>query len=89
VRLGRPTDEFDKKGRKVKKAKQVTIEIGIGEKDGRTVEDGPAKVLGKGARMLVGDRDGRYTSDRKIRGSGGRKGRRKRVDHDHDVLDDM
>jgi ribosomal protein RSM22 (predicted rRNA methylase) len=89
VRLGRPTDEFDKKGRKVKKAKQVTIEIGIGEKDGRTVEEGPAKVLGKGGRMLVGDRDGRYTADRKIRGSKGRKGRKKRVDHDAYDLDDM
>lgn len=89
VRLGRPTDEFDKKGRKVKKAKQVTIEIGIGEKDGRTVEEGPARVLGKGGRMLVGDRDGRYTSDRKIRGSKGRKGRKKRVGQDYDVLDDI
>jgi ribosomal protein RSM22 (predicted rRNA methylase) len=89
VRLGRPTDEFDKKGRKVKKAKQVTIEIGVGERDGRTVEEGPAKVLGQGGRMLVGDRDGRYTADRKIRGSKGRKGRKKRVDHDGYDLDDM
>ncbi|XP_014552681.1 hypothetical protein COCVIDRAFT_109684 [Bipolaris victoriae FI3] len=89
VRLGRPSDEFDKKGRKVKKAKQVTIEIGIGEKDGRTVEEGPAKILGKGGRMLVGDRDGRYTSDRKIRGSKGRKGRKKQIGQDYDVLDDM
>ncbi|EOA85651.1 uncharacterized protein SETTUDRAFT_47895 [Exserohilum turcica Et28A] len=88
VRLGRPTDEFDKKGRKVKKAKQVTIEIGVGEKDGRTVEEGPVRVLGKGGRLLVGDRDGRYTSGRKIRGSKGRKGRKKRVGHDYDVLDD-
>jgi len=84
VRLGRPSDEFDKKGRKVKKAKKMTIEIGIGEKDGRTVEEGPARVLGKGARMLVGDRDGRYTDDRKIRGSKGRKGRKKRLNHDDD-----
>ncbi|EMD90162.1 hypothetical protein COCC4DRAFT_77755 [Bipolaris maydis ATCC 48331] len=89
VRLGRPSDEFDKKGRKVKKAKQVTIEIGIGERDGRTVEEGPAKILGKGGRMLVGDRDGRYTSDRKIRGSKGRKGRKKQIGQDYDVLDDM
>lgn len=87
VRLGKPTDEFDKKGRKVKKAKQVVIELGVGEKDGRAVEEGEARILGKGGRMLVGDRDGRYTTDRKIRGSGGRKGRRKRVDHD--VLDDL
>jgi ribosomal protein RSM22 (predicted rRNA methylase) len=85
VRLGKPTDEFDKKGRKVKKAKQVTIELGIGEKDGRAVEAEPARILGQGGRMLVGDRDGRYSSDRKIRGSGGRKGRKKR---DRDVLDD-
>ncbi|EUC40726.1 hypothetical protein COCMIDRAFT_9435 [Bipolaris oryzae ATCC 44560] len=89
VRLGRPSDEFDKKGRKVKKAKQVTIEIGVGEKDGRTVEEGPAKILGKGGRMLVGDRDGRYTSDRKIRGSKGRKGRKKQIGQDYDVLDNM
>ncbi|KAJ4373839.1 37S ribosomal protein S22 [Neocucurbitaria cava] len=87
IRLGRPSDEYDKKGRKVRKAKKVVIEIGVGEKDGRTVEEGEARVLGKGGRMLVGDRDGRYTSDRKIRGSGGRKGRRKKIDHD--VLDDF
>jgi ribosomal protein RSM22 (predicted rRNA methylase) len=70
VRLGRPNDEFDKKGRKVKRAKQVVVEIGVGEKDGKAVEEGPARIL-------RGDRDGRYTSDRKIRGSGGRKGRKK------------
>ncbi|CAO2657710.1 Nn.00g038360.m01.CDS01 [Neocucurbitaria sp. VM-36] len=87
IRLGRPTDEYDKKGRKVRKAKKVVIELGLGEKDGRTVEEGEARVLGKGGRMLVGDRDGRYTSDRKIRGSGGRKGRRKKIDHD--ILDDL
>ncbi|CBX94976.1 hypothetical protein IAQ61_008417 [Plenodomus lingam] len=87
VRLGRPNDEFDKKGRKVKKAKQVTIELGIGEKDGQVVEEGEARLLGKGGRMLVGDRDGRYTSDRRIRGSGGRKGRKKRLDRDY--LEDM
>jgi len=79
VRLGRPQDEFDKKGRKVKKAKQVVVEIGVGEKDGKVVEEGPARIL-------RGDRDGRYTNDRKIRGSGGRKGRRNKVD---DVLDEL
>ncbi|KAF1913539.1 mitochondrial small ribosomal subunit Rsm22-domain-containing protein [Ampelomyces quisqualis] len=78
VRLGRPGDEFDKKGKKMKKAKKVVIEIGVGEKDGKAVEEGPARIL-------RGDRDGRYTSDRKIRGSGGRKGRKKLVD----VLEDM
>ncbi|KAH7078609.1 mitochondrial small ribosomal subunit Rsm22-domain-containing protein [Paraphoma chrysanthemicola] len=80
VRLGKPQDEFDKKGRKMKKAKQVVIEIGVGEKDGRSVEEGPARIL-------RGDRNGRYTSDRKIRGSGGRKGRKKSMDAD--VLDDL
>jgi ribosomal protein RSM22 (predicted rRNA methylase) len=78
VRLGRPNDEFDKKGRKMKKAKQVVIEIGVGEKDGKPVEEGAPRIL-------RGDRDGRYTNDRKIRGSGGRKGRKNRVD----VLDDL
>ncbi|KAF2856527.1 37S ribosomal protein-like protein Rsm22 [Plenodomus tracheiphilus IPT5] len=87
VRLGRPNDEFDKKGRKVKKAKKVTIELGIGEKDGRTVEEGEARILGPGGRMLVGDRDGRYTSDRRIRGSGGRKGRKKQLGRDY--LEDL
>lgn len=75
VRLGRPQVEFDKKGRKVKKPKKMVIEIGIGEKDGQTVEEGPARIL-------RGDRNGRYTHDRKIRGSGGRKGRKK---HDDDI----
>ncbi|KAF2131874.1 hypothetical protein P153DRAFT_429122 [Dothidotthia symphoricarpi CBS 119687] len=71
VRLGRPTDEFDKKGRKVKKAKKVVVEVGVGEEDGQAVEESV------GTRMVRGDRDGRYSMDRKIRGSGGRKGRRK------------
>jgi ribosomal protein RSM22 (predicted rRNA methylase) len=79
VRLGRPNDEFDKKGRKMKKAKQVVVEIGVGERDGRTVEEGSPRIL-------RGDRDGRYTSDRKIRGSGGRKGRKNKM---ADVLEDM
>jgi ribosomal protein RSM22 (predicted rRNA methylase) len=78
VRLGKPNDEFDKKGRKMRKASKVVVELNVGEKDGRAVEEGPARIL-------RGDRDGRYTSDRKIRGSGGRKGRKKRVD----VLEDM
>jgi ribosomal protein RSM22 (predicted rRNA methylase) len=73
VRLGRPNDEYDKKGRKMKKAKQIVVEIGVGERDGRAVEEGPARIL-------RGDRDGRYTTDRKIRGSGGRKGRRNKRD---------
>jgi ribosomal protein RSM22 (predicted rRNA methylase) len=73
VRLGKPNDEFDKKGRKMKKASKVVVEIGVGERDGKPVEEGPARIL-------RGDRDGRYTTDRKIRGSGGRKGRRKNAD---------
>jgi ribosomal protein RSM22 (predicted rRNA methylase) len=73
VRLGKPNDEFDKKGRKMKKASKVVVEIGVGERDGKPVEEGPARIL-------RGDRDGRYTMDRKIRGSGGRKGRRKNAD---------
>jgi ribosomal protein RSM22 (predicted rRNA methylase) len=80
VRLGRPQDEFDKKGRKMKKAKQVVVEIGVGEKDGRSVEEGPARIL-------RGDRDGRYTSDRKMRVRGARKGRKRKVGAD--VLDDL
>jgi ribosomal protein RSM22 (predicted rRNA methylase) len=77
VRLGRPTDEFDRKGRKVRSPKKVTIEIGVGEKDGRAVEEGEARVSTRGK---YGDRIGRYSKDRKIRGSGGRKGRKKAVD---------
>ncbi|KAH7405735.1 mitochondrial small ribosomal subunit Rsm22-domain-containing protein [Phaeosphaeria sp. MPI-PUGE-AT-0046c] len=78
VRLGRPNDEFDKKGRKMKKASKIVVEIGVGEKDGRAVEEGAPRIL-------RGDRNGRYTSDRKIRGSGGRKGRKNRVE----TLDDL
>lgn len=88
VRLGRPNDEFDKKGRKVRKAKKMVIELGIGEKDGKAVEEGDPRILGEGGRMLVGDRDGRYTNDRRIRGSGGRKGRKKTIGA-HDILDEM
>ncbi|OAL05696.1 hypothetical protein IQ06DRAFT_289801 [Phaeosphaeriaceae sp. SRC1lsM3a] len=78
VRLGRPNDEFDKKGRKMKKASKVVVEIGVGEKDGKAVEEGAPRIL-------RGDRDGRYTSDRKIRGSGGRKGRKNRVERLEDL----
>lgn len=78
VRLGRPNDEFDKKGRKMKKASKVVVEIGVGERDGRAVEEGAPRIL-------RGDRDGRYTSDRKIRGSGGRKGRKNRVERLEDL----
>jgi ribosomal protein RSM22 (predicted rRNA methylase) len=73
VRLGKPNDEYDKKGRKMRMAKKVVIEIGVGEKDGKAVEEGAPRIL-------RGDRDGRYTSDRKIRGSGGRKGRTNRIE---------
>jgi ribosomal protein RSM22 (predicted rRNA methylase) len=71
VRLGKPNDEFDKKGRKMRKASKVVVELQVGEKDGQAVEEGAPRIL-------RGDRNGRYTSDRKIRGSGGRKGRKKR-----------
>ncbi|KAF2820048.1 hypothetical protein CC86DRAFT_374753 [Ophiobolus disseminans] len=78
VRLGKPQDDFDKKGRKMRKAKKVVVELSVGERDGRVVEEGPARIL-------RGDRDGRYTNDRKIRGSGGRKGRKNKVE----LMDDM
>jgi ribosomal protein RSM22 (predicted rRNA methylase) len=83
VRLGRPSDEFDRKGRRIRAPKKVTIEIGVGEEDGRAVEEGEARVTSAGgaggAAQRFGDRDGRYSADRKIRGSGGRKGRKKAV----------
>ncbi|OSS46070.1 hypothetical protein B5807_08187 [Epicoccum nigrum] len=78
VRLGRPADEFDRKGRKLRRPKKVTIEVGIAEENGRTVDTGADRVTAGGKRY--GDRDGRYSKDRKIRGSGGRKGRKKSVD---------
>ncbi|KAF1958666.1 hypothetical protein CC80DRAFT_490495 [Byssothecium circinans] len=65
VRLGRPRDEFDKKGRRIKAPKKVVVEVGISERGD------------EGARVK---NDGRYGVDRKIRGSGGRKGRKKVVD---------
>ena len=77
VRLGKPNEEFDRKGRRIKAPKKMTIELSVGEKDGRAVEEGEARVTTSGKRF--GDRDGRYNKDRKIRGSGGRKGRKKAV----------
>jgi hypothetical protein len=56
----------------------VTIEVGIGEENGRAVDTGMDRVTTGGKRY--GDKDGRYNKDRKIRGSGGRKGRKKSVD---------
>ncbi|CAI6336956.1 unnamed protein product [Periconia digitata] len=70
VRLGRPRDEFDKKGRRIKAAKKVTIEVGDGDD-------------GEGTRVK---NTGRYSNDRKIRGSGGRKGRKRQQDY-NDELD--
>ncbi|KAF2625991.1 hypothetical protein BU25DRAFT_449693, partial [Macroventuria anomochaeta] len=78
VRLGRPNEEFDRKGRRIRAPKKVTIEIGVGEQDGRAVDVGEDRIIGGGKKF--GDRDGRYNKDRKIRGSGGRKGRKKAVD---------
>lgn len=82
VRLGRPNDEFDRKGRRIRAPKKVTIELAVGEQDGRAVDLGEDKITGGGKRF--GDRDGRYNKDRKIRGSGGRKGRKKT----RDIFDD-
>lgn len=65
VRLGRPRDEFDKKGRRIKAPKQMVIELGISERGD------------EGARIK---KTGKYTQERKIRGSGGRKGRKKQAD---------
>jgi ribosomal protein RSM22 (predicted rRNA methylase) len=83
VRLGRPRDEFDRKGRRIRAPKKVQVEIGVGEENGRAVEEGEARVSaagkGKGPVRGFGDRDGRYSADRKIRGSMGRKGRKKVV----------
>ena len=87
VRLGRPSDEYDKKGRRIKQPKKVVIEIGVGEKDGVAAEVGKPRILGRRGKSQLGDRDSRYNSDRKIRGSGGRKGRRK--SNDYDDLDDL
>jgi ribosomal protein RSM22 (predicted rRNA methylase) len=71
VRLGRPRDEFDKKGRRIKAPKKMVVEIGVSERG-----DEGAKIK----------RDGRYGKDRKIRGSGGRKGRKKPLDFGDDDL---
>lgn len=80
VRLGRPRDEFDRKGRRIRAPKKVTIELDIGAKGDEAVDMG-ARVLGR-----KGDRNGRYTADRKIRGSGGRKGRKKPITSGNDDL---
>ncbi|PSN69941.1 hypothetical protein BS50DRAFT_571263 [Corynespora cassiicola Philippines] len=64
VRLGRPRDEFDKKGRRIKAPKgKMVIEVDVG---GETSGESRVKSDGR-----------RYTNDRKIRGSGGRKGRKR------------
>jgi ribosomal protein RSM22 (predicted rRNA methylase) len=64
VRLGRPRDEFDKKGRRIKAQKKQVYEVEVGD---------------EGARDIRARSDGRYQQDRKIRGSGGRKGRKRHV----------
>lgn len=71
VRLGRPRDEFDKKGRRIKSQKKAVVEIAISERGD------------EGARVR---NDGRYNKDRKIRGSGGRKGRKKPIDLGQELL---
>lgn len=74
VRLGRPRDEFDRKGKRIRSPKKVTIQLDIGSRGDEAVDRG-ARVLGR-----RGDRSGRYSEDRKIRGTGGRKGRKKNVE---------
>lgn len=82
VRLGRPRDEFDRKGRRIKAPKKVTIQLDVGARGDEAVDMG-ARVLGK-----RGDSSGRYNPDRKIRGSGGRKGRKRPIGtNDTDLLD--
>ncbi|KAL5391043.1 hypothetical protein DPSP01_001534 [Paraphaeosphaeria sporulosa] len=73
VRLGKPRDEFDRKGRRIRSPKKVTVMLDVGSRGDEAVDMG-ARVTGR-----RGDRDGRYSADRKIRGSGGRKGRKKSV----------
>jgi hypothetical protein len=70
VRLGRPRDEFDRKGRRIKSPKKVDYVVDVGD-------EGVRDVRPRG--------DGRFAQDRKIRGSGGRKGRRKSVN----MLEDL
>ncbi|KAF2659275.1 37S ribosomal protein-like protein Rsm22 [Lophiostoma macrostomum CBS 122681] len=72
VRLGRPSDEFDRKGRRIKAPKKQIINVDVSE---RGFEGFSART------------DGRYTQDRKIRGSGGRKGRKKPITLDVDDLE--
>ncbi|KAH7126674.1 37S ribosomal protein-like protein Rsm22 [Dendryphion nanum] len=62
VRLGRPRDEFDRKGRRIKAEKRSPLDL----------MDENADDEGMGERK----NSRRYTQDRKIRGSGGRKGRK-------------
>ncbi|KAF2271053.1 hypothetical protein CC78DRAFT_415169, partial [Lojkania enalia] len=64
VRLGRPSDKFDKKGRRIKKVKNQVIDVNIGA---------------GGFEGMRARQNGRYSQDRKIRGSGGRKGRKKQA----------
>lgn len=75
VRLGKPNEEFDRKGRRVRQPKKMVIEVGVSEQEGQMMDVGQDRVTTSGKRF--GDKDGRYNKDRKIRGSGGRKGRKK------------
>jgi hypothetical protein len=72
--LGRPRDEFDRKGRRIKAAKKthvINVDVGLEGVEGFSEKrDGRERgSMGKGGF------GGRYNVDRKIRGSGGRKGR--------------
>ncbi len=90
VRLGRPGEEFDLTGRKLKKPKKIVIDVSVGFKDGQPVEAGAPRIAGKKQRSSWGDKDGRYNRERKIRGSGGRKGRKRNFEVDErGFLDDM
>lgn len=83
VRLGKPGEEFDRKGKKVRRPKKVTVELRTEERGGEVVDVGRERVSvsggGGGGGNGFGDKDGRYNKDRKIRGSGGRKGRKRSV----------
>jgi ribosomal protein RSM22 (predicted rRNA methylase) len=71
VRLGKPRDEFDRKGRRIRAPKKAVVEVGVNE---------------QGFDGFREKQDGRYTQDRKIRGSGGRKGRKKQR---QDLMEDV
>ncbi|KAF2467250.1 uncharacterized protein BDR25DRAFT_376134 [Lindgomyces ingoldianus] len=70
IRLGKPRDQIDKKGRRIKVPNKQIIEVDIGD---------------SGFAGMRAKTDGRYSQDRKIRGSRGRKGRKQKPS---DILDE-